>query len=224
MIYNTLDNNKNPTSGLNVNFGQDFAGLGGDSYYIRSALDFHSYYEPISDLVSILHLQAGNMIGLQKCPTTDSCVSNDGYVSMLNDFKMGPNLVRGFAPAGLGPRDITPGTSNDLVGGTMYWGASLEFDYPLYFLPEDSGFTGAVFMDSGSVWGYKAETSNPATGEINGTFLTTGGPLVVLPPQRVAMAARCKWLTMPMCACRPARASSGTRHLVRCGSISPIRS
>jgi outer membrane protein insertion porin family len=178
LIYNTLDNNKNPTSGLNVNFGQDFAGLGGDSYYIRSALDVHSYYEPISDLVSILHLQAGNMIGLQKCPTTDTCVSNDGYVSMLNDFKMGPNLVRGFAPAGLGPRDITPGTSNDLVGGTMYWGASLEFDYPLYFLPKDSGFTGAVFMDSGSVWGYKAETSNPATGEINGTFLTTGGPLV----------------------------------------------
>ena len=172
LIYNTLDNNKNPTSGLNFNFGQDFAGLGGDSYYIRSAFDVHSYYEPISDLVSILHLQAGNMIGLQKCPTTGSCVSNDGYVSMLNDFKMGPNLVRGFAPAGLGPRDITPGTSNDLVGGTMYWGASLEFDYPLYFLPEDSGFTGAVFMDSGSVWGYKAETSNPATGEINGTFNT----------------------------------------------------
>ena len=177
LIYNTLDNNKNPTSGLNVNFGQDFAGLGGDSYYIRSALDVHSYYEPISDLVSILHLQAGNMIGLQKCPTTDSCVSNDGYVSMLNDFKMGPNLVRGFAPAGLGPRDITPGTSNDLVGGTMYWGASLEFDYPLYFLPKDSGFTGAVFMDSGSVWGYKAETSNPATGEINGTFNTQLGSL-----------------------------------------------
>ena len=170
LIYNTLDNNKNPTSGLNVNFGQDFAGLGGNSYFIRSAIDVHGYYEPISDLVSIVHLQAGDMIGLQKCPTTDTCTSNNGYVSMLNDFKMGPNLVRGFAPAGIGPRDITPGTSNDLVGGTMYWGASLEFDYPLYFLPKDSGFTGAVFVDSGSVWGYKAETANPAMGEINGTL------------------------------------------------------
>ena len=56
----------------------------------------------------------------------------------------------------------------------MYWGASLEFDYPLYFLPKDFGFTGAVFVDSGSVWGYKAETSNPATGEINGTVPTDG--------------------------------------------------
>ena len=43
----------------------------------------------------------------------------------------------------------------------MYWGASLEFEYPLYFLPKDSGFTGAVFVDSGSVWGYKGETQNP---------------------------------------------------------------
>jgi outer membrane protein insertion porin family len=178
LIYNTLDNNKNPTSGLNVNFGQDFAGLGGNSYFIRSALDVHGYYEPISDLIGILHLQAGDILGLQKCPTPNTCVSNDGYVSMLNDFKMGPNLVRGFAPAGLGPRDITPGTSGDNVGGTMYWGASLEFDYPLYFLPKDSGFTGGVFIDSGSVWGYRAETTNPATGEINSTNIMTAGGIL----------------------------------------------
>ncbi len=67
---------------------------------------------------------------------------------MLDDFKMGPNLVRGFQPAGLGPRDITPGTTGDNIGGTMYWGASLEFQYPFYFLPKDSGFKGAVFVDS----------------------------------------------------------------------------
>jgi outer membrane protein insertion porin family len=175
LVYNTLDNNKNPTSGVNLNWGQDFAGVGGDSRYLRSIVDFHSYYEPVSDLVSILHLQAGNILGLQQCPTAGTCVSNDDYVSMLNDFKMGPNLVRGFAPAGIGPRDITPGTSNDEVGGTMYWGASLEFDYPLYFMPKDSGFTGGVFVDAGSVWGYRAETQNPATGEINGIIPGSGG-------------------------------------------------
>ena len=55
----------------------------------------------------------------------------------------------------------------------MYWGASLEMQYPFYFLPKDSGFRGAIFVDSGSVWGYKGETQYPATGEINGTVTST---------------------------------------------------
>jgi len=158
LIYNTLDNNKAPTSGISLNFGQDFAGVGGDSHYMRSSVDFRSYYEPVSDLVSIVHLQAGDILGLG----TDT-------IRMLDDFKMGPNLVRGFQPAGIGPRDVTNflygyGTG-DALGGTMYWGASLELQYPLYFLPKDSGFRGAVFIDSGSEWGYKGETQSPATGE-----------------------------------------------------------
>jgi outer membrane protein insertion porin family len=160
MFYNTLDNNKNPTSGLAVSVGQDFAGVGGDVSYLRTTGDFRSYYEVVTDLVSVLHLQAGDMFGL----------AGKG-VRMLDDFKMGPNLVRGFAPAGIGPRDLTAGTTNDNIGGTMYWGASLEFQYPFYFLPKDSGFRGAVFVDTGSVWGYKGETSYAATGEING-FIT----------------------------------------------------
>ena len=35
--YNTLDNNKNPTDGLLVDFKQDFAGVGGDVSYIKTA-------------------------------------------------------------------------------------------------------------------------------------------------------------------------------------------
>jgi len=156
--YSTLDNNKLPTSGMYVNFGQDFAGVGGDVAYMRSTVDMRTYYEVVSDLIANLHLQAGDMIGL----------NNGGSVRMLDDFKMGPNLVRGFQPAGIGPRDVTPGTTGDNIGGTMYWGASVEMQYPFYFLPKDSGFRGAVFVDSGSVWGYKGETTNAATGEING--------------------------------------------------------
>jgi len=168
LTFNTLDNNKHPTSGLLVNFGQDIAGLGGTTAYLRSVIDFRGYYEVVSDLVGVLHLQGGDMLGLKKCPTSGTCVSNNGYVSVLDDFKMGQNLVRGFQPAGLGPRDQTIGGADDALGGTMYWGASLEFQYPFYFLPKDAGFRGAVFVDSGSEWGYKGETQYPATGEING--------------------------------------------------------
>jgi outer membrane protein insertion porin family len=159
LTYNTLDNNKSPTNGLLFTFGQDFAGLGGNVAYMRTAASLNSYYEVIPDLISIVHLQGGNMIGL-----------GGQEVRLLDDFKMGPNLVRGFSPAGLGPRDTTPGTANDAIGGTNYWGASLEFQYPFYFLPKDSGFRGAVFFDAGSVWGYKGETQFAATGEINGNI------------------------------------------------------
>jgi outer membrane protein insertion porin family len=175
LSYNTLDNNKLPTSGVYINFGQDFAGVGGDVAYMRTTVDTRTYYEVVSDLVANLHLQAGDMIGFNSCPPNE-CSSGSDYVRMLDDFKMGPNLVRGFQPAGIGPRDVTPGTTGDALGGTMYWGASVEMQYPFYFLPKDSGFRGAVFIDSGSVWGYKGETTNPATGEING-LIQTSAPL-----------------------------------------------
>jgi outer membrane protein insertion porin family len=176
LAYSSLDNNKLPTSGIYVGFGQDFAGVGGDVSYVRTTVDMRAYYEIVSDLISMLHLQAGDMIGLNSCPTPNTCVSNSGYVRLLDDFKMGPNLVRGFQPAGIGPRDLTPGANGDALGGTMYWGASLELQYPFYFLPKDSGIRGAVFIDSGSVWGYRGETQNPATGEINGVITPAGPP------------------------------------------------
>jgi outer membrane protein insertion porin family len=167
LTYNTLDNNKHPTGGMLLSFGQDFAGLGGDVAYMRTVADFRTYYEVMSDLVGIVHLQGGNMLGL-----------NGPVVRMLDDFKMGPNLVRGFQPAGIGPRDLTPGTTGDALGGTLYWGASVELQYPFFFLPKDSGLRGAVFFDSGSVWDYKGETSNPATGEVNGAIAGTGGTYI----------------------------------------------
>jgi outer membrane protein insertion porin family len=78
---------------------------------------------------------------------------------------MGPNLVRGFASAGIGPRDLNPKTTQDALGGTLYWGASLEFQVPLYFLPKDVGMRGAIYADAGSLWDYQGPISNPATGE-----------------------------------------------------------
>lgn len=172
LTYNTLDNNKHPTNGLLVSVGQDFAGLGGNAFYVKSIGDFRTYYEVVSDLVAMLHLQGGDMLGLKTGPNGES-----GYVRMLDDFKMGANLVRGFRPSGLGPRDITavsPGsqtliTAADPLGGTIYWGASFELQYPFYFLPKDAGLRGAVFVDTGAEFGYKGETSWLATGEYNGT-------------------------------------------------------
>src|SRR5262249_60711790 len=66
----------------------------------------------------------------------------------------GPWLVRGFAPNGFGPRDLTVGTTRDNVGGKNFWGASLELQSPIPNLPKDIGLKFATFADVGSVWNY----------------------------------------------------------------------
>jgi outer membrane protein insertion porin family len=158
--YNTLDNNKNPTDGLLVNFKQDFAGVGGDASYLKSTIDAKYYAPLIGDAVLLVRGQAGtlNSVG--------------GYqLQVLDNFQMGPNLVRGFAPNGIGPRDLTffPFTgTGDALGGTKYWGASAEVQVPFWFLPKDIGLKGAIHADAGSLWDYQGPTQFAATGEING--------------------------------------------------------
>jgi outer membrane protein insertion porin family len=154
LAYNTLDNVKSPTSGLYAEIKQDFAGAGGDVKFIRTTGEARSYYEIFPDIVGVVKLQGGYQAGWGG---TD--------LRMLDNFQMGPNLVRGFAPAGIGPRDVTPNTTNDALGGTMFWGASFEAQTPLYFLPKEVGIKLAAFADAGSLWGYKSETSWAVTGE-----------------------------------------------------------
>jgi outer membrane protein insertion porin family len=161
LVYNTLDNNRNPTKGLLAELRQDFAGVGGDVNFIRTTGDVRWYYELISDIISVLHLQGGYVTGW-----------GDKDLRMLDHFQMGPNLVRGFATAGIGPRDLTIGTSNDALGGTMYWGASLETQVPIYGVPKDFGLRLAFFADAGSVWNYTGQRFFPATA----TSVTTVDP------------------------------------------------
>ncbi|MGB3486487.1 MAG: outer membrane protein assembly factor BamA [Xanthobacteraceae bacterium] len=147
LTYNTLDNNKNPTDGLLIDWKQDFAGVGGDVSYFKSTVDAKYYTPLVSDIVGIIRLQGGilNKVG-------------NNEIRMLDHFQMGPNLVRGFAPNGIGPRDIS--TMNqfgygDALGGTQYWGASVELQMPFWFLPKEVGLKGAVYADAGQLTGYK---------------------------------------------------------------------
>ncbi|ABE40077.1 surface antigen (D15) [Rhodopseudomonas palustris BisB5] len=161
LTYNTLDNTRNPTNGLLVDFRQDFAGLGGDVKFIKSAFDAKYYTPLVSEVVGIIRLQAGNLSSY-----------GDNQLRMLDHFQMGPNLVRGFAPNGIGPRDIGQyafyGYGGDALGGTNYWGASVEMQMPFWFLPKEVGLKGAVYADAGSLFDYKGPTSWTLTNEVNG--------------------------------------------------------
>jgi outer membrane protein insertion porin family len=156
LTYNTLDNNKNPTDGLIVDFRQDFAGIGGDVSYLKSAIDGKFYTPLVADIVGLIHVQTGmlNQVG-------------NTQLRMLDMFQMGPNLVRGFAQNGIGPRDINPYGTMDALGGTKFWGASAELQMPFWFLPKEVGLKGAVYADAGGLWDYKGPTEWAATNEIN---------------------------------------------------------
>jgi len=165
LSYNTLDNNRNPTSGILATLRQDFAGVGGDVNYLRTTANVRSYYEVFPDVVGLLSLQGGIINGFGGKALKDEGTN----LRMLDHFQMGPQLVRGFAPSGIGPRDLTQfnfnGVPGDALGGSMYWGASLEFQSPIYFLPKDAGVKFAVFADAGSLWNYKGPLSWDKTGE-----------------------------------------------------------
>ncbi|WP_445215591.1 outer membrane protein assembly factor BamA [Bradyrhizobium sp. Pa8] len=171
LTYNTLDNNKNPTDGLLVDFRQDFAGVGGDVTYLKSVVDAKYYAPLVSDIVGLVHLQGGmlNKIG-----------NND--IRMLDQFQMGPNLVRGFAPNGIGPRDLNPFGTQDALGGTKYWGASFELQMPFWFLPKEVGLKGAVYADAGGLFDYQGPTTWSLTNEMTTTRNSNCAPSTINPP------------------------------------------
>jgi outer membrane protein insertion porin family len=150
LIYNTLDNNKNPTAGIRAELKQELAGLGGDVNFFRTSGDVRLYQEIIPDYIGLLRVQAGNIQAW------------GGSNLRFNDqFQGGPNYVRGFRQNGFGPRDLTSYTTHDAIGGTTFWAASAELQIPLYFVPKDVGIRAAIFADAGSVFNYKGPVSVP---------------------------------------------------------------
>jgi outer membrane protein insertion porin family len=154
LTYNTLDNNKNPHSGLLVALRQDFAGVGGDVDFIKSSIDARYYHEVFNDVVGVVRGQAGYVTAW-----------GGQQLRMLDNFFGGPNLVRGFQVNGFGPRDLTVGTTQDSLGGTKYWAATAELQSPIPNLPKDIGLKVAVFADAGALWDYQGQVNFPAFGQ-----------------------------------------------------------
>src|SRR5215213_3223980 len=147
--YNTLDSNKDPRNGFYGELKTDFAGLGGDTRYFRAMGDARYYYEIFEDVVGIARVQGGHIVAL-----------GGDNLRIVDHFFMGPSLVRGFASSGIGPRDISSLDSrSNAIGGTTYFGGTLEVQFPIFGLPRDLGLKGAVFADAGTLFGYKGPTN-----------------------------------------------------------------
>jgi outer membrane protein insertion porin family len=147
VTYSTLDNPKNPTNGVRVQTNNELAGLGGAAKFARTTEDARYYHEIVGDVVGMVRAQGGYVTpwGGQQLP-------------LLNGFFGGPQLVRGFAPNGFGPRDLTPGTTQDNVGGNVYWTTSAELQSPIPLVTPDAQLKVALFSDAGSLWATNASS------------------------------------------------------------------
>jgi outer membrane protein insertion porin family len=154
VTYNTLDNTKAPTSGFNSQLRQDLAGLGGDVKFLRTTEDLRYYHALTEDVVSLTRAQAGYVTGW-----------GGQQVPLLNNFFGGPTMVRGFAPNGFGPRDLTPGTTMDNVGGSMYWATTAELQSAIPGVPKEYGLKATAFVDAGSVFRYGGPTTFPGSAQ-----------------------------------------------------------
>lgn len=138
--YSTLNRNMNPTDGNFASFTQEFAGVGGDSYYIKTEAQARTYKEIVPDygLVGSLSVRGGNIMAL-----------GDERLRVSEQFMLGGDIVRGFENQGIGPRDAA---TDDALGGRMFFAASAEATFPFPVLPKEFGLSGAVFADAGSLW------------------------------------------------------------------------
>jgi outer membrane protein insertion porin family len=136
LTYDRRDNRLDPTEGYYVQVGNDVAGLGGDARFLRNGLTGGQYFNLADGYVLSLLGDVGYMFGLGK-----DIAINHRY------FLGGEKSMRGFASAGVSPRDRATG---DALGGNWSTNETVEMGFPLG-TPEELGLSGKAFMDVGTI-------------------------------------------------------------------------
>lgn len=156
IIYDGRDNKFTPTSGSFFRANQDLAGLGGDDRFIRHEIQGEHYYPIAKKWTYMVAGSAGNITGIGR------------DVRINQRFFIGSEEIRGFANAGIGPRDVA---TDDALGGNNYYALTNELRFPTG-LPDDLGVTGAAFVDVGSEW--DMDNFGPGINDDSAPRLSTG--------------------------------------------------
>jgi outer membrane protein insertion porin family len=144
LVYNTIDDMKNPHSGIYASGTAEFAGLGGDARYVKLTAR-GSYYQTLSeelDLVGLVSLGGGHITGY----------GSENSLRIFDHFMNNDRIIRGFEYNGIGPYDAA---TKEHLGGTTYFSASAEAQFPMPIVPESFGLKGAVFADAATLYGNK---------------------------------------------------------------------
>jgi len=154
--YNTLDSNR-ADSGVLSALNQDLAGLAA-TCGPQDHRGFRAYTPIAGDVVGIGRAQAGYVTpwAARRLPLADG-------------FFGGPQLVRGFAPNGFGPRDLTPGTTDNVGGRNTGRPAPSCSPGPAAARRERA--QARAVRGCGSVWGYRGpHWRNPCSIRAGGGF------------------------------------------------------
>jgi outer membrane protein insertion porin family len=135
IYYDARDSRVQPTQGFLVELETEFAGIGGDVHYLKDDLSGSVFFPITADVIGSIGGATGYIFGI------------DDDVRIVNRFFLGGNTLRGFANAGIGPRDRVTG---DALGGQFFYRGTAETTFPLG-LPNELGIRGRVFTDAGSL-------------------------------------------------------------------------
>lgn len=138
--YDTRNHPNNPNKGIYLLGSADFAGLGGDVQYVRVQGEGRAYYPLFEKVTLVGRVVAGHIEGW-----------GGQDVRLLDVFYRGGETIRGFEKSGYGPRDLGSANS-DALGGKTYWAANAEVRFPLPYVSEALGMSGAVFADAGALF------------------------------------------------------------------------
>ena len=137
LTYDRRDSTINPTEGYFTTWTIGVAGLGGDVNYARNQLQAGYFYPITEQWILSFRGAGGYVVGLGE------------DVRLFERFFIGGDDLRGFATAGVGPRDLA---TDDSLGGEWYYTGSAELAFPLG-LPEELPIRGRLFTDFGSAGG-----------------------------------------------------------------------
>jgi len=141
LVYNTIDDMKTPREGIYATVLTEVAGLGGDAKFVK-VTGRATVYQMLSeqlDLVGLVSGGAGHVEGY-----------GSNGLRIFDQFQSTDRMIRGFAYGGIGPADAGTG---DHLGGTTYFNATAEAQFPLPVVPESFGLRGAVFADAATLYG-----------------------------------------------------------------------
>ena len=164
LVYRNLDSVVRPTRGESAQVGVDFAGVGGDTRYIRFNAQAAKYWNLGSNFIFSVTGETGLIKGLKdRGPGQDD-------VLLTDRFFLGEPQIRGFDIRGVGPRVIrrfygtdennevvllpydSKNNYDDALGGKAMYLAKAELEIPLGSGARELGLRPSIFLDAGAVF------------------------------------------------------------------------